>query len=315
MAIFDWQFDGVPWAVVDIETTGLLPGSDRIIEISVVHMEPNDDEPRLVFDTLVNPRRTFEENIHGIREEDVARAPLFGEIAQGLASALAGRVIAAHNAHFDMTFIIYELNEVGIQLAVPYVCTMDLVEVLGLGRRATLRELSDILDVRFQPHYASEDAVAAAHLLCLLRRTVRDKKIKNFGELMQRAKPTARYTGTWSYFPVAGVSPLQTVPKTRPLVSRSCRPVQSTTYRLDYGTALIEALADFILTDEEQAHLEHIREENGLQPEQVRAAHSAALMWMMTRAAADGWVDDNEAYALHEIMGYLRRLGWAPGDF
>ena len=100
MAILEWQFEGVPWAVLDIETTGLVPGFDRIIEISVVHLEPQDEEPRLMFDTLVNPRRPFEGDIHGIYEEDVARAPLFGEVVQELAGALAGRVIAAHNAHF-----------------------------------------------------------------------------------------------------------------------------------------------------------------------------------------------------------------------
>jgi hypothetical protein len=78
---------------------------------------------------------------------------------------------------------------------------------------------------------------------------------------------------------------------------------------------LIAALADFVLTDEEEAHLKDVQRRCGLQKEQIRATHSAALMWVMTRFAADGWIDDHEAYAIHEIIGCLRRLGWAPGEF
>lgn len=315
MAILEWQFEGVPWAVLDIETTGLVPGFDRIIEISVVHIEPHDEEPRLIFDTLINPRRTFEGDIHGIDEEDVARAPLFGEVAQKLACSLVGRVIAAHNAHFDMTFLAHEFNEIGLQLMVPFACTMDLVEVLGLGRRASLHELGDILDISFRQHVACEDAIATAHLLTLLRRTIQEKKIRSFAELMQRTRPTARYTGSWSYLPIANLSQLRAAPNPRPQLSRSKRPIKSAVSRIDYGAALIAALADFVLTDEEEVYLKGIQRKCHLKKEQIRATHSAALMWVMARFAADGWVDDHEAYAIHEIIGYLQRLGWAPGEF
>ena len=44
-----------PIAIIDFETTGLAPGSDRVIEISIVKLEPGR-EPQFIFDTLVNPK-------------------------------------------------------------------------------------------------------------------------------------------------------------------------------------------------------------------------------------------------------------------
>lgn len=70
-----------PIAIVDTETTGLYPGGDRVIEIAVVRSEPGED-PKLVVDTLINPRRPVSATeIHGITDEDVADAPPFAGIS------------------------------------------------------------------------------------------------------------------------------------------------------------------------------------------------------------------------------------------
>src|SRR5207245_596356 len=61
-------------AVVDIETTGLHPGADRLIEISVVRVEPGA-APFITLDTLVNPgRKVAATEIHGITDADVSDA-------------------------------------------------------------------------------------------------------------------------------------------------------------------------------------------------------------------------------------------------
>ena len=52
--ILDYTIAESPIAVIDFETTGLHPGGDRVVEASVVRLEPGE-EPRLVFDSLVNP--------------------------------------------------------------------------------------------------------------------------------------------------------------------------------------------------------------------------------------------------------------------
>ncbi|MCX7030142.1 MAG: exonuclease domain-containing protein, partial [Spirochaetes bacterium] len=45
-----------PIAIIDFETTGLAPGPDRVVEVSVVRADPGK-EPVLILDSLVNPDR------------------------------------------------------------------------------------------------------------------------------------------------------------------------------------------------------------------------------------------------------------------
>jgi DNA polymerase-3 subunit epsilon len=71
------KINETPIAVVDFETTGLTPGFDRVIEISIFKLEPGKN-PNLAFDTLVNPRRPVSATeIHGITDKDVANASTF----------------------------------------------------------------------------------------------------------------------------------------------------------------------------------------------------------------------------------------------
>lgn len=90
----------IPVAVVDLETTGLYPGGDRIVELAVVRIEPKR-QPTLVLDTLVNPRRSVSgTEIHGITNSDVAGAPTFEDIAGNLVAAIAGCVLASYQCLF-----------------------------------------------------------------------------------------------------------------------------------------------------------------------------------------------------------------------
>jgi DNA polymerase III epsilon subunit-like protein len=78
--IIDHPIHNTPIAIVDFKTTGLTPGIDRVIEISVVKVVPGR-QPYLAFDTLVNPNRLVAATeIHGITDDDVADAPQFSDI-------------------------------------------------------------------------------------------------------------------------------------------------------------------------------------------------------------------------------------------
>jgi len=105
-------------AVIDVETTGLYPGKDRVVEIAVVVVTP--DGKRLgEFSTLVNPERDVgPTSVHGLTAQDVYSAPRFGELAGHLISVLDGTVaIAGHNVWFDQSFLKAEFERLGRQCA------------------------------------------------------------------------------------------------------------------------------------------------------------------------------------------------------
>ncbi|TFD87958.1 DNA polymerase III subunit epsilon [Cryobacterium lactosi] len=160
---------GSGFAVIDFETTGLFPAhNDRVIELAVVHVS---DRGRIEgrWETLVNPRRDLgRQDIHGIRAADVLDAPSFTEIAPQLIDLLRGRVVVAHNASFDIRFLLAELSRAGHTppAEVVSLCTMQLARDFLPGAGRSLADCCAALDI--DPggaHRASVDAFATAQLL------------------------------------------------------------------------------------------------------------------------------------------------------
>ena len=91
--IADHPVANTPIAVFDFETTGLNPSYDCVVEVSVIRLDPGRP-PRVVLDTLINPRRRVSATeIHGFTDADVADAPEFDEIIGDLLTAISGCVL------------------------------------------------------------------------------------------------------------------------------------------------------------------------------------------------------------------------------
>lgn len=162
------------FAVVDFETTGILPSyHHRVVEVGVTHVD-DDGTVTARWETLVNPERDLgPQHIHGIRAADILDAPTFGDIAAELADLLRGRVFAAHNAAFDLRFLRAEFERAGYRLQgdVPSVCTMALGSHFGLGASASLAHACATHQITHdQAHSAGSDSYAAAELLSTYRR-------------------------------------------------------------------------------------------------------------------------------------------------
>ncbi|HOA25565.1 MAG TPA: helicase C-terminal domain-containing protein [Aggregatilineales bacterium] len=91
---------------IDLETTGLNPDTDQIIEIGAVKFR--GDEVIDEFQTLVNPGcpvPPFITQLTGITTEDVRHAPTLREILPGLRRFLGDAPLMAHNVQFDIAFL------------------------------------------------------------------------------------------------------------------------------------------------------------------------------------------------------------------
>lgn len=105
-----------PLAFIDLETTGINVTSDRIVELSVLKINPNGKEEW--FTTRVNPEMHIpakSTSIHGIRDEDVAACPVFKAIAKNLSSFLEGCDLAGFNStKFDIPLLAEEFLRANI---------------------------------------------------------------------------------------------------------------------------------------------------------------------------------------------------------
>ncbi len=99
-----------PIVFFDLETTGVNITNDRIVEITLLRIEPNGKETEKTF--LVNPTIPISKeatDVHGITDEDVKDKPVFKEIAKNVASFIEGADIAGFNSNrFDIPLLAEE---------------------------------------------------------------------------------------------------------------------------------------------------------------------------------------------------------------
>lgn len=94
------------YVCLDLETTGLSPQYDEIIEICAIKIDSGKEIER--FQTLVKPENEIDEYISeltGITNELVADAPHIKDVLPSLIDFLSDWVIVGHNVNFDINFV------------------------------------------------------------------------------------------------------------------------------------------------------------------------------------------------------------------
>ncbi|AWT45998.1 MULTISPECIES: TerD family protein [Streptomyces] len=120
------------WALVDVETSGLRPGRDRVLSLAVLTLDARGN-PTGEFSTLLNPGcDPGPVHVHGLTAARLAGAPTFEEIAPRVGALLSGRVLVAHNAQFDYDFLAHEFAHVRSWVPVGRrLCTLALNRLIG----------------------------------------------------------------------------------------------------------------------------------------------------------------------------------------
>jgi DNA polymerase III epsilon subunit family exonuclease len=162
----------VRFAVIDVETTGLDPRSDRVVEVAVVQVDI--DELGVVrigagWDSLVHPGRAVRAGfVHGIDDTMVTAAPRFRDVAPAVLDALAGRVVVAHNLAFDAAFLRAEFRRSGIAAPDPLrygICTLTMARAALSGRHGLTACCASLGVIHEARHTALGDARATAAVL------------------------------------------------------------------------------------------------------------------------------------------------------
>lgn len=120
--------------IFDTETTGLIPGDDRIIEIGAVELENRFITGRS-FHVFINPQgKTVHPDalkVHGISNEMLMDKPLFSAVLDDWFAFTNGAKLIAHNASFDVGFFNAEFAMLGF----PPIDSDRVIDTLALARR------------------------------------------------------------------------------------------------------------------------------------------------------------------------------------
>jgi DNA polymerase-3 subunit alpha (Gram-positive type) len=136
-SLLNLTLDECPLVFLDIETTGLDYSKDHIIEVAAVSVKGGVEVSS--WSTLIKPvlrQGLFAEmvaipkeitKITGIEGSHLTEQPVFEEIHETLAKHLAGGVLVAHNAAFDVSFLAFKIQSMGLSLpAIPVLDTLAL---------------------------------------------------------------------------------------------------------------------------------------------------------------------------------------------
>ena len=107
-----------PIVFFDLETTGVDPSRDRIVEISTIKVFPDGRSETKT--RRLNPEMHIPEEataVHGITDEDVSNEPPFHSIAKSLATYLEGCDFGGFNSNkFDVPVLVEEFLRVGVNV-------------------------------------------------------------------------------------------------------------------------------------------------------------------------------------------------------
>lgn len=311
MGLFTRQADITGFAVVDLETTGLYPSTDRVVEVAVVQLD-RETEITGEFCTLIDPRRDIgPTRIHGIKAADVIGAPTFAAAAAAVWQLLTGRVLVAHNATFDVRFLDTEFSRCGVRLPPPPVmCTMQLAShyLRDLPARS-LTACCDAAGVSLSQHHSAlHDARAAARLLALFRAAHR-RLPSSWEEAL-----TSAMLAAWVPSPPQGQ--FRAVTRDQQTLRRASQrpPLAGLVDRLPRGTGgdtdaylgvLDRVLEDRIVTGDELASLTALALDLGLTRDAAGQAHRQYLTHVSAAAWQDSQVTDAERADLLEVSRLL----------
>ena len=174
------------YVVFDIETTGFSPVNNRIIEIGAVKVSDGEIVDR--FSTFVNPDVPipFEiEKLTSIRDEDVMDSPQIDVILPQFLQFCEGCIMVAHNAGFDMSFIMENCRRLGYPQEFTYVDTVGISRVLLKNQsKHTLDAVAKTLGISLENHHrAVDDAECTAHIFVKFIKMLEEQDIHNLTEV------------------------------------------------------------------------------------------------------------------------------------
>lgn len=180
------SIDSVIFSIIDVETTGLNPAKDEIIEIGLVKVKAGKviDE----FESLIHPKKKIPLKtikIHGITMDDVFMAPYLSALKPKILDFISDTILVDHSKNrFDITFLEVNLAQKFDNL---YISTYNLSVALFPNLVSySLENMCQYLGIiKARAHKAIEDARATAKLLSILLCNLQKRGVRSISDLIK----------------------------------------------------------------------------------------------------------------------------------
>jgi len=184
------------FVVFDIETTGFSPTQNRIIEIGAVKVVSGEIVD--TFSEFINPEVPIPfqiEKLTGITDAMVMNAPKVDEILPRFLAFCDGAVMVAHNADFDMSFIMHNAQQLDLPCDPTVLDTVAIARVLmpQLGN-FKLNNVAKNLDVSLENHHrAVDDATATGEIFVKFIKMLKERGVEKVDALHVLADTSPEY--------------------------------------------------------------------------------------------------------------------------
>lgn len=184
------------YVVFDLETTGFSPKFNKIIEIGAVKVI--EGKVVATFSQFVNPEVPIPVNIEkltGINDRMVIDAPKIEDVLPQFLDFCKGSVMVAHNADFDMSFILAQVQRQGIAYHYTAVDTVAMARLLmpQLGN-FKLNNVAKHLGIKLDNHHrAVDDATATSEMFIRFIEMLQEKEVTTLDQLNEMGKVSPDY--------------------------------------------------------------------------------------------------------------------------
>ncbi len=193
------KLENLEFSAIDIETTGLSPIYNEILEIGVIRFNKNIKISE--FQQLIRPVKPIPEEtikIHGIQNKTVQNSPPIEEVLPAFLSFIQNSILVIQNSKFDLSFLIHYTTMIQRKFPVlPVFCTLQLTRKyypnLQRYKLSYLKEYFNIktYKIRTSPNNCEHEALNDAFVaMNIFRNCLYEQKLwtRNFDEVMNNDK-------------------------------------------------------------------------------------------------------------------------------
>lgn len=189
------------YVIIDLETTGLDPSYDNIIEFGALKISNNFIIDS--FSTLINPGYeidSFIENLTGITTKMLKDAPLINKGLDDFLKFVDNNIIVAHNANFDINFI-YDISMriLNKPFSNDFCDTIRFSQKLFSRKTNALKNLADDFNLNHKPdHRALSDCYAVYDLYNFLSNYIKTNQL-NLENLFKKTQNKLKASNIVTY--------------------------------------------------------------------------------------------------------------------